>query len=233
MTISRATWQRPRALLNRKFFVNGGREAFTAGFFALAFLFSHVFTLARNVGRILRGQAGIIATANYSKNMPSPPIGSNDNQRVQLRRPTAADWPAILEVLRTANYHHIGGQEMATFPLEDCFLAEVAHELVGVAGYRILDATTAKTTLMAVPPAWRKAGIGRLLQTARMNYLRSQGIRELYTNCDDEQTIAWYEKHFGYQRTGQRVPKLEPFGLLDKDEWITLKCDLDSWDPHS
>lgn len=158
--------------------------------------------------------------------MPQSDSVNDQQPRIVLRRPVAADWQAILEVLETVNYHHIGGQEMPSFPLEDCFVAEIDGEVVGVAGYRILDDKTAKTTLMAVRPQWRKAGIGRRLQAERMDYLRQQGIRELYTNCDDEQTIAWYEKHFGYERTGQRIHKVEPFGLLDKHEWITLKCNL-------
>ncbi len=145
---------------------------------------------------------------------------------VRIRRPADSDWPRMLEILEMVNYHRIGGSEMATFPLSDCFVAEADGRIAGLAGYRILDGDNAKTTLMAVDPRCRGLGVGLRLQEARMNFLRAQGIKHLYTNCDDEAVIAWYERHFGYRRTGARVPKTEPFGLSDKSEWITLQCEL-------
>ncbi len=148
---------------------------------------------------------------------------------VLLRRPDGKDWPRILEILKIVNYHRIGGSEMPTFPLSDCFVAEVDGHIAGVAGYRVLDRQTAKTTLMAVDPVYRNHGLGMALQRARMDYLRTRGIRHLYTNSDDEKVISWYCRHFGYRPTGDRVPKTEDFGLSDKTEWTTLVCDLD---PH-
>ncbi len=145
---------------------------------------------------------------------------------VQIRRPTEADWPRMLEILEMVNYHRIGGSEMAAFPLSDCFVAEIDGQLAGLAGYRILDTEEAKTTLMAVDPAFRGAGIGLRLQQARMDFLREKGLRRLYTNCDDEQVIRWYARHFGYRPTGARIPKTEPFGLPDQTEWTTIVCDL-------
>ncbi len=149
-----------------------------------------------------------------------------DNTRIILRRPDIADWPCVMEILREVNYHHIGSSEMPAFPLEDCFVAEVDGKVVGVAGYRILDSENAKTTLMAVNPAYRELGIGRKLQRKRMDFLRTQGIKYLTTNCDDEKVIDWYCRHFGYRRTGERVPKTAEFGRADREEWITLICPL-------
>jgi GNAT superfamily N-acetyltransferase len=143
-----------------------------------------------------------------------------------IRRPVEADWPRILAILEHANYHHIGGSEMERFPLEEAFVVELEGLIAGVCGYRILDSENAKTTLMVVDPAFRGKGLGLLLQRARMDYLRNQGLRYLYTNCDDETVIAWYERHFGYQKTGGRIPKTEDFGLAEKTEWITLRCEL-------
>ncbi len=143
-----------------------------------------------------------------------------------LRRPDEKDWPRILEILKIVNYHRIGGSEMPAFPLADCFVAEVDGRIAGVAGYRILDLRTAKTTLMAVDPVFRNHGLGMALQRARMDYLRTKGIRHLYTNSDDEKVINWYCRHFGYRPTGERVPKTEDFGLSDKTEWTTLVCNL-------
>jgi len=149
-----------------------------------------------------------------------------DRSSVTIRRPGEADWPGILEVLEGANFHHIGGPEMPSFPLSDCFVAEVEGQVVGVGGYRILDETRAKTTLLAVDPDYRGYNIGAALQHARQDYLREQGIKELHTNADDERVVAWYLRLFGYERTGERVPKLACFGRKDKDEWISLKAML-------
>jgi GNAT superfamily N-acetyltransferase len=132
----------------------------------------------------------------------------------------------MLEILAHANYHHIGGSEMEHFPLEDAFVVECDGAIAGLCGYRVLDAENAKTTLMVVDPAFRGKGLGIVLQRARMDHLRAIGLRYLYTNCDDETVIAWYERHFGYQKTGAKVPKTEDFGLADKGEWTTLRCPL-------
>lgn len=151
---------------------------------------------------------------------------SNVRTSCVVRRPTAADEPRILEILRHANYHRIGGSEMAEFPLADCFVADVRGTVAGVAGYRILDAENAKTTLMVVDPVFRGLGVGHALQRARMDFLRSRGLKYLTTNCDDAAVIDWYCRHFGYEPTGARVPKTEDFGLADQTEWTTLRCRL-------
>lgn len=144
-----------------------------------------------------------------------------------IRRPTPDDWQQIEKILDAANFLPIGGEEMPSFPLEDCFVAEVAGRVVGVAGYRLLSGTTAKTTLLAVDPEARVGGeIGRLLQVARMEYLRELGVRTLTTNADDPRVMTWYERRFGYRRTGRTVPKVEPFGRPDVERWTTLEVDL-------
>lgn len=143
-----------------------------------------------------------------------------------IRRPVEADWPRILEILAHANYHHIGGSEMERFPLGDAFVVEYDGLVAGVCGYRVLDAENSKTTLMVVDPAYRGKGLGLVLQRARMDFLRAQGLKYLYTNCDDDEVIAWYERHFGYRKTGGKIPKTEDFGLAEKSEWTTLRCEL-------
>ena len=148
-----------------------------------------------------------------------------------LRRPTEADWPRVLEILESANFHRIGGPEMPCFPLEDFFVAEAADGagaslVVGVGGYRRLDAVTAKTTLLAVDPAWRGSPVGAALQRKRQDFLRGLGVKRLYTNVDDARAVTWYRRLFGYQPTGERVPKQEPFGRADAQEWITLVVEL-------
>ena len=143
-----------------------------------------------------------------------------------IRRPHAHEWPRILDILETVNFHRIGGPEMPSFPLEDCFVAEEGGHVVGVAGYRVLSPHSAKTTLLAVHPDHRTSGAGEALQRARMDHLRSLGVRTLTTNADDPRVIRWYERRFGYRKTGATVPKQEAFGRADKDQWITLEARL-------
>lgn len=125
-----------------------------------------------------------------------------------------------------ANFHHIGGPEMPSFPLSDCFVALLGERVIGVAGYRVVEATTAKTTLLAVDPAERGHGAGTALHAARQDYLRAQGIKFLYTNTDDPRVAAWYQRVFGYRPTGKRIAKLAPFGRSDVHEWVNLMNEL-------
>lgn len=147
-----------------------------------------------------------------------------------------ADWPEILAVLETANMHHIPSPEVPEFDLACAFVARLgqggdgkrAGRIVGVAGYKVLSPATAKTTLLAVLPQARGCGVGRLLQERRMDVLCALGIRTLTTNSDRPETIAWYEKHFGYVRVGV-LKKLHPFGHAGIDHWTTLETDLTRW----
>ena len=141
---------------------------------------------------------------------------------IQIRRPSESDREGILSVLRTANFDAIGSGEMPEFPLSDCFIALAGDKIVGVGGYRILDADTAKTTLLAVDPAWRGHGIGNLLQIARLDVMKAAGVQRIYTNTDDEAVIAWLERRHGFRRSGAIIPKVGPFGRADKDHWINM-----------
>lgn len=146
---------------------------------------------------------------------------------ITVRRPRAGDWQQVMTLLERANFHRIGGAEMARFEPEDCFVAEVDGRVAGVAGYAILDPETAKTTLMVVDAALRLRGVGTALHRHRLDYLRGLGIRVLYTNCDDPAVIAWNCRHFGFAPTGRMIPKQEDFGRRDKDAWTNLRLDLD------
>ena len=146
---------------------------------------------------------------------------STDSQ-IEIRRPTDADRKDILAVLRTADFDAIGGPEMPEFPLSDCFVAVMDGKIVGVGGYRILDADTAKTTLLAVDPKCRGRGIGNLLQETRLKVMKGTGVKRIYTNTDDENVIAWLERHYGFRRSGELIPKVSPFGRADMDHWVNM-----------
>lgn len=145
---------------------------------------------------------------------------------VLIRRPLAAEWERVMEILAACNFQPIGGAEMREFPPGDCFVAVLDGMVVGVGGYRIVDGQTARTTLLAVDPEFRSGGIGGRLQQARQDFLKSRGIKTLYTNVDDDRVVRWYEREFGYVATGRRIKKLEPFGRDDRHEWINLKVEL-------
>jgi N-acetylglutamate synthase-like GNAT family acetyltransferase len=146
----------------------------------------------------------------------------SNNRPIEIRRPTEADRDAILSVLRTANFDAIGSREMPEFPLSDCFIAAVDGTIVGVGGYRILDADTAKTTLLAVDPAWRGHGVGNRLQAARLDVMKAAGVKRIYTNTDDEAVIAWLERRYRFRRSGELIPKVNAFGRGDRDHWINM-----------
>jgi len=150
-------------------------------------------------------------------------VGRSDSDaRIEIRKPSESDREEILSVLRTANFDAIGSSEMPEFPLSDCFIALAGKKIVGVGGYRILDADTAKTSLLAVDPAWRGKGVGTQLQTVRLEVMKAAGVKRIYTNTDDEAVIAWLERRHGFRRSGELVAKLRPFGRPDRDHWINM-----------
>jgi ribosomal-protein-alanine N-acetyltransferase len=153
------------------------------------------------------------------------------NQTVEptYRRARAEDRAAIFRVLEFVNFHNVPSPEMPVFDLAEVFVAEVDGTIVGVAGWTLLGDGRGKTTLMAVDPAFRRYGIGARLQSMRMRVMRDAGCRTVITNADLPDTIAWYEKKFGYRQIGT-LAKIHEFGDPMVDHWTTLECDLDAWD---
>lgn len=138
------------------------------------------------------------------------------------------DREAMLAVLATTNMHHVPSPEMDDFDVGHWFVAEAGGRIAGVAGYRLLRderGVAGKTTLLAVYPEERSRGIGRALQELRMELMRDAGATRVVTNADRPETIAWYQRHFGYRVVGE-VPKLHEFGLPDVARWTTLEAPL-------
>lgn len=146
-----------------------------------------------------------------------------------LRPARPDDLPAMLAVLEPANMHRVPSPEMPELDHRCCFVAESNGRIIGMSGYRLISASEAKTTLMAVLPGYRGWEIGKALQVRRMEALLALGIRWLETNADRPETIAWYKKHFGYVEIGS-LAKLHEFGRPDIDRWTTLRTDLIAWD---
>lgn len=138
----------------------------------------------------------------------------------------------IIELMRPYNMHHIPSPEMS--PLDDkrFIVAEQNGQLLGAAGYTFVSEEIGKTTLMAVRPDCARMGLGKILQTRRMQILRGLGCTKIITNTDRPETIAWYKQHFGYREIG-KLPKIHSFSLEHVPEWTTLESDLTTIDVPS
>jgi ribosomal protein S18 acetylase RimI-like enzyme len=145
--------------------------------------------------------------------------------RLEIRRARPSDREGILEVMRTANMHHIPSPEMEELDLGRFFVACAGGRLVGAAGYRLEGGSRGKTTLLAVLPDFRGRGVGSALQEARLREMYRRGVRVVTTNADRPATIAWYRRRYGYREVGT-VQKLHEFGDPAMDHWTTLKLDL-------
>jgi ribosomal-protein-alanine N-acetyltransferase len=152
-----------------------------------------------------------------------------DQMEIVIERAREEDRPRIFELLEQANMHRVPSPEMPAITFENYFVARAGGEIVGFSGYKILSSTEAKTELMVVDQRYRGLGVGYLLQQRRMEDMVSRGVHKLTTNADLPETIAWYQKHFGYREVG-KLAKLHEFGDPDIDHWTTLEVDLVAWD---
>ncbi|HEU4787577.1 MAG TPA: arsenic resistance N-acetyltransferase ArsN2 [Gemmatimonadaceae bacterium] len=119
---------------------------------------------------------------------------------VEIRRPTENDLPAI-ERLLTASSLPLDGVREA---LPSFVLAEAGDTLVGVAGLEVC-CDNALLRSVAVDPAWRSQGIGRLLVTRVIADAESRGIHALYLLTTSAER---YFPGFGFQEiTRNEVPE--------------------------
>jgi len=138
------------------------------------------------------------------------------------------DYDAIIQVMKPWNMHHVPSSEMEELDLSCFFVARVAGRIIGAAGYKILTADQGKTTLLSVLPEFSGHGIGKALQNARLDAMRTEGVKTVITNADRSRTILWYIKHYGYRQIG-KLKKTSSFGLPDVDHWTTLELDLEAY----
>jgi 3-keto-5-aminohexanoate cleavage enzyme len=141
-------------------------------------------------------------------------------------RPARPDeGPAILEIMRPWNMHHVPSAEMEALDLACFFVAETNGAMIGASGYRLLGTGQGKTTLLAVLPEHLGSGAGAALQLKRLEAMAALGVHTVTTNADRPETIAWYKSRFGYREVG-KLPKIHDFGRSDITEWTTLELDL-------
>jgi len=105
------------------------------------------------------------------------------------------------------------------------FVALVDGRVTGVASYLLHDDGWAETVSLAVEPAWRGHGLGERLQRARLAAMKARGVRHVRTEADRPETIAWYQRKFGYRVAGT-VPKKHAFSLPGIGHWTVLTLDL-------
>lgn len=147
---------------------------------------------------------------------------------ITIRKAMQDDVPAMMEILKFANFHNIPSAEMPDLDYRYYFVAVDGSVIVGLCGYKILSGTHAKTQLMVVHPDWRRHGLGVRLQTVRLEAMLAGGIRTVTTNADLPETIAWYKNHFGYREVG-RLRKVHEYGNPAIHMWTTLELDLEAW----
>ena len=177
--------------------------------------------------RTARGKLRTVISARARAATEDPaPTPAESEDPVELRPADPGDADAILEVMRTANMHHVDSPEMPAFEIDRFFVASIDDRIVGAAGWQSLAGERAKTTLLAVIPEAEGRGIGAMLQHARMDAMRAAGKRVVTTNADRPETIAWYRRHFGYRVVGS-LAKEDEFGDPGIDRWTTLEADLE------
>lgn len=148
--------------------------------------------------------------------------------RFTIRPARQDEGPAILEIMRPWNMHHVPSPEMESLDLNCFFVAEMDSLMIGASGYKVLGPGQGKTTLLAVLPEYLGTGAGSALQVKRLEAMATLGVHTVTTNADRPETIAWYKSRFGYHEVG-KLAKTHDFGRSDVDHWTTLQLDLGAY----
>ena len=148
-----------------------------------------------------------------------------------MRKMRQDDLPGALRILRLWNMvprppsPEVPDPERSTIDIGNGFVAESGERIVGLCSYFILDDGWAETASLAVDPEPCFAGVGALLQQARLDEMRNRGVRRVRTETDRPATVRWYVNRFGYRIVGTN-PKKHAFSLPDVDYWTVLELDL-------
>jgi ribosomal-protein-alanine N-acetyltransferase len=151
-----------------------------------------------------------------------------------IRKMREADMDEVLRILAIWNMvpvpptPEIPLSEHDALIIDNTFVAELAGRIVGVSSYRFMSADRAETLSLALEPGYKGSGIGYALQLARLQEMRSRGVRYVQTEADRPETIAWYKRKFGYTEKGNKAKK-HSFSLEDVDLWVVLALDLDEY----
>jgi GNAT superfamily N-acetyltransferase len=160
-----------------------------------------------------------------------PPVSDALEGKVLVRKMRANDLPGALQILRAWNMAprapsaEVPEPERTSIEIDNAFVAVAGGQIVGTCSYFILGDGWAETASLAVDPSPRFAGVGVLLQQARLDEMRRRGVRRVRTETDRPATVRWYVRRFGYRIVGTN-PKKHAFSLPDVDHWTVLELDL-------
>jgi N-acetylglutamate synthase-like GNAT family acetyltransferase len=157
-------------------------------------------------------------------------------RRPRVRKMRTGDMRAVLSLLAEANMVPVAPSpavpepEVSELIVEHTFVAELDHEIVGVASYFVRSATVGETGSFAVRERLRGSGIGALLQRARLQEMQARGMTKVITQTDRPSNVDWFVRRFGYREVGH-ARKRHDFGDSTIDHWVVLELDLASWRP--
>jgi len=154
---------------------------------------------------------------------------AEEDYDVVVRAMRPADVPGAMRVLSIWNMAPDPNRrdaERSEILVENSFVADCRGAIVGVASFIVLAEDAAETASLAVDPDFTGRGIGHKLQRARLDKMRSLGIRKVRTETDREPTKQWYVRNFGYRIVGTN-PKKHTFSRSDVDVWTVLELDLE------
>lgn len=159
------------------------------------------------------------------------PSSDTAPDRVTVRKMRPDDLPGAVRILALWNMvprapsPEVPDPERTSIEIGNAFVAEAGGRIVGTCSYYLLGDGWAETASLAVDPEPRFAGVGVLLQQARLDEMRERGVRRVRTETDRPATVRWYVRRFGYRIVG-RNPKKHAFSLPDVDHWTVLELDL-------
>jgi len=162
---------------------------------------------------------------------PADPAGDVAPAPVVVRKMRPEDVPGALRVLAQWNMAprvpsaEVPNSERTSMDNGNAFVAEAGGRIVGTCSYFLIGDGWAETATLAVEPEPRFAGVGVLLQQARLDEMRGRGVRRVRTETDRPATVRWYVRRFGYRTVGT-IPKKDASGLPDVDHWTVLELDL-------
>lgn len=162
---------------------------------------------------------------------PAGPAGDVTPAGVVVRKMRRSDLPGALRILARWNMAprapsaEVPDPERTSIDIGNAFVAEAGGRIVGTCSYFLLGDGWAETASLAVDPEPRFAGVGVLLQQARLDEMRGRGVRRVRTETDRPATVRWYVRRFGYRIVGTN-PKKHAFSLPDVDHWTVLELDL-------
>ena len=126
---------------------------------------------------------------------PADPAGDVAPAQVVVRKMRPEDLPGAIRILAQwnmaprASSAGVSDPERTSLDNGNAFVAEAGGRIVGTCSYFLMGDDCAETASLAVDPEPRFAGVGVLLQQARLDEMRGRGVRRVLTKADRPATI--------------------------------------------